>query len=77
MEPVRRSDTNGHSPMTHGCPGLMRLTQVSADRHSASAWASDPARAAGEVAPAWPAESRLMGMPVRTWATMERTASSA
>ena len=77
MAPVRRSETNGQSPMTHGWPGFSRLTQVRADRHSARAWASDPARAAGDVAPACPAESRLMGMPQFTWATMERTASSA
>ena len=50
---------------------------MSADRHSANAWARDPASAAGEVAPACPAESRLIGMPVSTWATMQPADSSA
>jgi len=77
MAPVRRSDTNGQSAMTHGCPGFRRLTHVSAARHSASPWASDPASAAGEVAPACPADTILIGMSRLTWATMHRAASSA
>ena len=45
IAPVLRSDTNGQSPIVAGAPGWARLTTVSAARHSARAWASEPASA--------------------------------
>ena len=43
---------------------------------SATPWASDPASAAGLVAPAWPADSSRIGMPRSTPASRQRLASS-
>ena len=77
MAPVRRSETKGHSPTTQGWPGRSRLTVHSPARHSARPCASAPARAAGEVAPACPAEMSRTGMPEATCATRHSLDSSA
>ncbi len=44
---------------------------------SATAWTSEPASEAGDVAPAWPAEISCTGKPARTAASSVSQASSA
>ena len=77
MAPVRRSETSGLGASTHFTSGSTRRTKTSPASTSATACTTEPASAAGLVAPAWPAEISITGMPSLTPSSKAAQASSA